>query len=99
MRLKALSGDRTGALQIYHECVAMLEQELDVSPSDETQTLYQQIQKAEIQVAPIAVQPERQQNEQPPLIGRMVEWQMLHRAWEASAWCGPHLVCVWGEAG
>jgi DNA-binding SARP family transcriptional activator len=40
MRLRYLSGDRTGALRQYEQCVAALEQELGVKPSQRTQSLY-----------------------------------------------------------
>jgi DNA-binding SARP family transcriptional activator len=43
MRLRYLVGDRTGALRQYERCVAMLRQELEVTPSRRTLELYQQI--------------------------------------------------------
>lgn len=44
MRLRALSGDRTGALQTYQECVTILRRELDVEPAAAIQTLAKQLQ-------------------------------------------------------
>lgn len=41
MRLRYLSGDRTGALRQYKECVSALEDELGVAPSAGTQLLYE----------------------------------------------------------
>lgn len=43
MRLYSLAGDRTGALRQYHRCVAVLQEELDVGPSDHTMALYEHI--------------------------------------------------------
>jgi DNA-binding SARP family transcriptional activator len=43
MRLHCLCGDRSAALRQYQRCVAALETELGVSPSDHTMSLYQEI--------------------------------------------------------
>lgn len=43
MRLRYLSGDRTGALHQYRRCREALAKELDVVPSTRTENLYQQI--------------------------------------------------------
>lgn len=43
MRLHYLAGDRTAALRQYASCVTALAQELDVTPSPQTVTLYEQI--------------------------------------------------------
>lgn len=44
MRLRYLSGDRTGALRQYNRCAAILQAELAVEPSARTQRLHEQIQ-------------------------------------------------------
>lgn len=44
IRLRALAGDRTGALQTYYDCVATLRRELDVEPTDAIQALAKQLQ-------------------------------------------------------
>jgi DNA-binding SARP family transcriptional activator len=43
MRLRYLSGDRTGALRQYESCAAALKEELDVQPLERTLELYRQI--------------------------------------------------------
>jgi DNA-binding SARP family transcriptional activator len=43
MRLHAASGDRAGALRVYHTCAAVLERELAVEPSAATRTAYEQL--------------------------------------------------------
>jgi predicted ATPase/DNA-binding SARP family transcriptional activator len=44
IRLRALAGDRTGALRTYHDCVATLRRELDVEPATALQALAKQLQ-------------------------------------------------------
>lgn len=44
MRLRALAGNRTGALRQYERCVEVLEAELGVCPSATTRRLYERIQ-------------------------------------------------------
>ncbi len=43
MRLYGLNGDRARALQVYHQCMTVLRQELGVDPSVITRTLYQRL--------------------------------------------------------
>jgi DNA-binding SARP family transcriptional activator len=43
MRLKYMSGDRTGALRQYDRCVTALKQELGVGPAKETVALYERV--------------------------------------------------------
>ena len=60
MRLHALNGDRAGALRAYQECEAILQRELDVPPSEETQTVYAQLlEQAMDVVSPAEPQPAR----------------------------------------
>src|SRR5690606_8519225 len=82
MHLRALNGDRAGALRVYHECVTMLEQELGVSPATETQALYQRLLKAEPQATPVPASVPIQHSEYIPLVGRGQEWQTLQQAWQ-----------------
>ena len=49
MRLYYLAGDRTGAIRQYQHCIQFLAEELDISPSKRTQTLYHLIEKDELQ--------------------------------------------------
>jgi ATP/maltotriose-dependent transcriptional regulator MalT/two-component SAPR family response regulator len=46
MRIQADSGDRSGAIRTFHQCVEVLRKELRVSPSNETRMLYEQILKS-----------------------------------------------------
>src|SRR5262249_22774143 len=40
MRLLTAIGDRAGAARVYHECAAVLQRELGIAPSQETQEAY-----------------------------------------------------------
>jgi predicted ATPase/DNA-binding SARP family transcriptional activator len=96
MHLRALNGDRAGALRVYHTCATLLDQELGVPPAAETQALYEHLRKNELQPAAMASAP---QPIQIPLVGRKREWETLQHAWREMANRGPHLLLVWGEAG
>jgi DNA-binding SARP family transcriptional activator/tetratricopeptide (TPR) repeat protein len=98
MRLRALSGDRPGALRVFHECVRALELELGVPPASETRALYEQLLKTEPKKMTPAYTP-AQRHEHIPLVGRKHEWQMLQLAWSQMNTRGSHMVTVWGEAG
>ena len=65
MRLHQLTGDRAGALQIYHQCMTVLREELGVDPSAPTRRLYEQL----LQEDEAAPQSPRDANEfiSPPL--------------------------------
>lgn len=43
MRLHGLNGDRAKALQVYHQCMTMLREELGIDPSTSTRKLYEQL--------------------------------------------------------
>ena len=64
MRLRYLAGDRAGALRQYERCVAALEQELGVKPSQRTVALCEQI-RADI-VVDLAFPNDARSEPQPP---------------------------------
>jgi DNA-binding SARP family transcriptional activator/predicted ATPase len=97
MHLRALGGDRPGALRVYHECVTLLERELGVPPAPETRALYEHLLRVEPTPAAAQAAPAPQAL-QIPLVGRQAEWQTLQQAWHDAS-RGPRLVIVWGEAG
>ncbi|MBV7338003.1 tetratricopeptide repeat protein [Chloroflexi bacterium TSY] len=92
MRLLALSGERTAALAQYDTLSQMLMDELGVSPSEETDQLYDQILAGEIggnaapQIRPAAVAlpsvPAPPEPANPPLIGTFVgrQQELAHYA-------------------
>jgi DNA-binding SARP family transcriptional activator len=99
MLLHAWAGDRPGAIEAYRSCVAILDQELGVSPLEETTELYEAILDEDLPPAPGA--PRRIRVESPPrpdrsdLIDREFELERLRIALEADSGPG-RLVAVVG---
>ncbi|NJL46628.1 MAG: AAA family ATPase, partial [Leptolyngbyaceae cyanobacterium SM2_5_2] len=88
MRLYGLQGDRTKALQIYHQCMAILQDELGIDPSVATRQLYERllletepIESSTVQpLPPLPLpQPPNSARVLPPLIGREQEWALIAR--------------------
>lgn len=98
MRLRAVNGDRTGALRVYQECAQMLEQELGVEPMPETVALYERLRNQE-PAPPLRGSKARPPAALPPLIGRQPEWQLLQHGWQRALRGQPSLVTIAGEAG
>lgn len=92
MRLHALTGDRTGAVRVYHACASMLQRELDVVPSPETREAYERLLAADARPAtqPLAA---------PPLVGRHSEWERLQTAWRTVMAGSSRAVILGGEPG
>ena len=95
MRLHALNGDRARALRAYHTCTTVLERELDVEPSAQTQAAYQRLLETE---ARPAHRRERSVSAS-RLIGRDAAWAQLQAAWQATSRGQPQLVLLEGEPG
>jgi DNA-binding SARP family transcriptional activator len=94
MRLRALSGDRAGALRVYHTCAATLARELGVEPSQATQSAYEQLVSARARTVPSP----RAVPGVLPLVGREREWAQMQAAWHRSS-RGPRFLLLLGEAG
>jgi DNA-binding SARP family transcriptional activator len=98
MRLRALSGDRAGALRTYHKCAAVLEGELDLEPSPVTREMYQQLLALEEE----PTSPPRTLRRMTavwPLVGRHEAWAELRETWRIASAGRPHFVLISGEAG
>ncbi|MDB9529359.1 BTAD domain-containing putative transcriptional regulator [Oscillatoria sp. CS-180] len=54
MKVYALQGDRPAALQVYHQCMTLLREELGIDPSAETRQFYEHLLADEITVSPPA---------------------------------------------
>ena len=52
MQLYASNGERAGAVHVYHSCARVLERELGIEPSQETQMLYRKLLEPERPAAP-----------------------------------------------
>lgn len=95
MRLYALSGDRAGTLRAYHNCVTILQQEMDVEPSPATNDLYQRLLNLEAEPAPRSPAPVATA----PLVGRQRAWQTLLTTWHKAVQGESKFVLIAGEAG
>lgn len=98
MRLRALNGDRAGALQVYQECTTVLARELGVEPSAETEALYTRLLNQGVETK-TKIDDSSQQVATIPLVGRQREWQILQQAWTQASRGKPHFICIQGEAG
>jgi predicted ATPase/DNA-binding SARP family transcriptional activator len=113
MQLYAWAGQRAAALRQYRECVRVLEEELGVSPLEETTRIYEAIQENDLPPPPVlrkdrsptprsdergAPSAGRVLSHDEQLVGREQEWRSLLRAYEAAG-TGEHLVILEGEAG
>ena len=111
MLLYASAGQRNAALRQYRECVRILDQELGVTPLEETTRIYQDILENRLQAAKTPLlsdqsavivlnpqQAERKTLRPPALIGRREEWEQLVAAWRKSSWTS-QVVILSGEAG
>ena len=102
MQIYFRAGRRAAAIQQYRECVRILDQELAVSPVEETTRLYQAITDGTIvesrvstNLAPIETAPTIGLL---PLVGREGEWKTLTQAFDLMTHSG-HTVVIEGEAG
>ena len=94
IRLYNSKGDKARAVRTYHQCVEVLEKEMGLDPSPETQKLYRGIMERD---APAAETP-RVTEKKARLVGREKAWNKLQTAWLAYQ-AGSHLVVILGEAG
>jgi DNA-binding SARP family transcriptional activator len=102
MQLYSRAGRRPAAVRQYRDCVRLLEEELAVTPVEETTRLYQAIKERDERPLP-ASEPAVPLADPPaslrlPLVGRSREWQALLGACEAGR-RGGHIVVLEGEAG
>lgn len=102
MRLHALNNDRAGALRTYHNCVTILQRELEVAPSDETKAAYQRLLHLASEPAAIVTHTISLLDSSMgaiPLVGRQSEWAQVRHLWQRSAAGQPSFVLISGEAG
>jgi len=109
MRLRALIGDRAGALRTYHQCATVLERELDVEPSPATRDIYERLLTAdsasgtdpEDRLVRPALLPtsSRRTGAVSPLVGRQDAWRQLRDAWRKASAGRPYVALISGEAG
>jgi DNA-binding SARP family transcriptional activator/predicted ATPase len=107
MRLHSRSGDRAGALRVFHECAAVLERELGVAPDVTTRLAYEEIVREESaptmvgwglpgEPAAVAISPTGRPI---PLVGRQAEWNAAMACWDRMARGEARVLLLRGEAG
>ncbi|TVR90540.1 MAG: hypothetical protein EA416_11340, partial [Trueperaceae bacterium] len=104
MRLHARSGERAKALHVYHSCASVLQEQLQVGPSDETVALYQDVLRLQPNGASHAVEASPKAHRQgvisgAPLVGRYRELGALRAAWDETQGGPTGLVLVTGDPG
>jgi len=97
MRLYALSGDRAGALRVYHGCATALAREVGVEASAVTREVYERLLEPE--AAPVPKDTGGPANRASALVGRSAEWDALLGAWRRAAEGESLLALIAGEAG
>lgn len=97
MRLYALNDDRAGALQAYHACVTILRRELDMDPSVEIKTLYEQLVRST--ETPSAKVEKEKATAEIKLVGRKQEWAQLKEAWNFIQKNRARMILLRGESG
>ncbi|MER5436326.1 AAA family ATPase [Streptomyces sp. NPDC002588] len=102
MELQMEAGDRAAAMSTYHRCASVLEQELDMAPSPDTESLVARL------LAPLPASSHRSESVETrarlgsaglSLVGREAEFAALTRCWRQAADGRSGLVVVSGEAG
>lgn len=93
MRLYALNGDTTRALQVYHTCVDALDEHLAVDPEPDTHLLYKRLSSR------TALTEQDKVVETHHLIGRQPEWHQLQTAWMKAEQGQTYFALISGEAG
>ena len=97
MRLHALNDDRAGALQAYHACVTVMRRELDMEPSEDIKTLYEQLVRSP--ETPSAMREQEKVTAEIKLVGRKQEWAQLKEAWNFIQKNQARMILVRGESG
>ncbi len=84
MRLHFLAGDRAAALKAYERCEIILEKELGVEPTRETEQLAKQIEDGKVETPSVTTNKTAIPLNvlRPPLVGREHELEQLTETWK-----------------
>ncbi len=103
MALEVAAGDRAGALTTYHRCASMLEEQLGVSPSAETDQLMRSLLAAPADVipeaAPDAPAEPTIRTVRADVVGRQADLGSLLQSWRQARAGSPGLVLLTGDPG
>jgi tetratricopeptide (TPR) repeat protein len=102
MELQADAGDRAGAISTYHKCAEILEHELQVKPSQATETLAERLLSSDSLDMQRARSPRHaltRLTQRARLVGRDREFDQLVEVWNSVGEGRPRLLVVTGDAG
>ncbi|HSQ39601.1 MAG TPA: AAA family ATPase, partial [Anaerolineales bacterium] len=100
MRLHFLNGDRSAALQAYETCRELLDKELGVEPSSETEEVLAYIRSSEAPDSLLENQAvAREEAFHIPFVGRSTEYQSLAQTFRLAQKGKPQVAVVSGESG
>lgn len=107
MRLLAFTGQRSAALAQYKSCRRILAEELNVSPTPETETLYERIRTGQLKPTPaeVVISPppflstSPPDTRSPPFVAREQELQQLNHFLNKALSGSGQVAFVVGEAG
>jgi DNA-binding SARP family transcriptional activator len=99
MRVYVATGDRSAALRAYENCRQLLELELHVDPSPETQALADHIRSSAPLPRGVPVEPRETHLFEGPLVGRDLEFARLADLYAAAAGGQPQVAILSGEPG
>ena len=100
MRLHFLNGDRSSALQTYETCRDVLEQELGVKPSPDTEKILEHIRSSQTPAPVFSTQAEAQNEALViPFVGRSHEYQGLVQLFQLARKGKPQVTVISGESG
>jgi DNA-binding SARP family transcriptional activator/tetratricopeptide (TPR) repeat protein len=100
MELQADAGDRAGAISTFHKCAELLDQELEVKPSQATETLVERLLSADDPDLPHTNSPRHARPaRRVRMVGRDREFDQLVEVWNSAVEGRPRLLVVTGSAG
>ena len=103
MQLYALCGERAKALHTYHSCASVLQRELAIDPTPETQAVYERVLRLQTETLAAAPAPHLRTTSAAmpvgPLVGREPVLARLHEAWQRAHLGRPELVLLTGDSG
>jgi DNA-binding SARP family transcriptional activator/tetratricopeptide (TPR) repeat protein len=102
MELQADAGDRAGAISTYHKCAEILDHELQVKPSQATETLAERLLSSEGPDMPPAGNRRHARERLTPrarLVGRDREFDQVLESWNGVLEGRPRLLVITGDAG
>ncbi len=94
MKNYSLIGDKARVMRCYEKCVKVLDKELGIEPSEETQKVYHRLIE---QKNPTPIKTEN--TKQIPLVGRENEWGIATKTWHQTTEGTTHFLLISGEAG